>query len=118
MANKKEVQKKNTKKNTIKKEEIKKEKPKMTEKEEKNINEVKKEVKKKSTKKEYDKLYKMPTDVRSIYNVEKDAQDIVNMDLSETYDNNEVILKVDKYINDFAKAVIGATVNVDNIKAP
>lgn len=66
---------------------------------------------------EYDKLYKMPTDVRSIYNVEKDAQDIVNMGLSETYDNNEVILKVDKYINDFAKAVIGATVNVDNIKA-
>ena len=58
MANKKEVQKKNTKKNTIKKEEIKKEKPKMTEKEEKNINEVKKEVKKKSTKKEYDKLFK------------------------------------------------------------
>ena len=58
MANKKEVQKKNTKKNTIKKEEIKKEKPKMTEKEEKNINEVKKEDKKKSTKKEYDKLFK------------------------------------------------------------
>lgn len=58
MANKKEVQKKNTKKNTIKKEEIKKEKPKMTEKEEKNINEVKKEVKKKSTKKEYDRLFK------------------------------------------------------------
>ena len=58
MANKKEVQKKSAKKNTIKKEEIKKEKPKMTEKEEKNINEVKKEVKKKSTKKEYDKLFK------------------------------------------------------------
>ena len=58
MANKKEVQKKNTKKNTIKKEEIKKEKPKMTEKEEKNINEVKKEVKKKSTKKEYYRLFK------------------------------------------------------------
>lgn len=54
MANKKEVQKKNT----IKKEEIKKEKSKVTEKEEKNINEVKKEVKKKSTKKEYDKLFK------------------------------------------------------------
>ena len=58
MANKKEVQKKNTKKNTIKKEEIKKEKPKVTEKEEKSINEVKKEDKKKSTKKEYDKLFK------------------------------------------------------------
>ena len=58
MANKKEVQKKNTKKNTIKKEEIKKEKPKMTEKEEKNINEVKKEDKKKSTKKEYYRLFK------------------------------------------------------------
>ena len=58
MANKKEVQKKSVKKNTIKKEEIKKEKPKITEKEEKNINEVKKEVKKKSTKKEYDRLFK------------------------------------------------------------
>lgn len=58
MANKKEVQKKSTKKNTIKKEEIKKEKPKVTENEEKNINEVKKEVKKKSTKKEYDRLFK------------------------------------------------------------
>lgn len=58
MANKKEVQKKSAKKNTIKKEEIKKEKPKITEKEEKNINEVKKEVKKKSTKKEYDRLFK------------------------------------------------------------
>ena len=58
MANKKEVQKKNTKKNTIKKEEIKKEKPKVTEKEEKSINEVKKEDKKKSTKKEYYRLFK------------------------------------------------------------
>lgn len=58
MANKKEVQKKNTKKNTIKKEEIKKGKPKVTEKEEKSINEVKKEDKKKSTKKEYYRLFK------------------------------------------------------------
>ena len=58
MANKKEVQKKSAKKNTIKKEEIKKEKPKVTEKEEKSINEVKKEDKKKSTKKEYYRLFK------------------------------------------------------------
>lgn len=66
---------------------------------------------------EYDKLYKLPTDVRSIYNVEKDAQDIVNMGLSDSYDSIEAEKRVDKYINDFSKSVIGTTVSLYNIKA-
>lgn len=65
---------------------------------------------------EYTNLFKLPKDVRSTFDVEKDAQDIVNMGLSSSYDNNKVSEKVDKYIQNFAKSVLGATVNLYDIK--